>query len=84
MYENWTSGSITFTVPDRSGTRVLPAVTCLAISTRPSQSSIRFLAEAARLNLKWNYFPSKNVGRQISNGIGAPQASLAMIAISTP
>ena len=58
--------------------------TCLAMSTLPSQSSIKFLADAARRSLKWNNLPSKNVGRQISNGMGAPQASLAMMAISTP
>ena len=47
--------------------------------------SIRFCATTARRSLLWKSFPSKNnQGQHIRNGTGAPHASLASRAISTP
>ncbi len=47
--------------------------------------SSRFWASTARRSLLWNSFPSKkSQGQHMRKGTGAPQASLASSAISTP
>ena len=47
--------------------------------------SIRGVLLLAFSNLKWNSFPSKNChGPTMFQGIGAPQTSLANVAVSTP
>ncbi len=57
----------------------------ILLPTLPSHISLRLLPVIALVNLDWKSLPSKNShGQHSSHGMGAPQASLANRAASTP